>query len=299
VVVLAAPCVSDGGIVPEASAEIGAAVFELEGVGFVRDGRQILADVDWRILPGERFALLGPNGCGKSTLLKLAIGTLWPTTGSIRRLGEERLDLRAFRRRIGWITDAVAEQIPPAESAVDTVLSGIFGQLGLTLYSGMDIGRRDRERAAGLLEQFGCGGLVGREFGTLSQGEKRKVLVARALVADPLCLVLDEPCSGMDPGARERFLAWLGGCLRGAAGPAVVLVTHHVEEILPEFGGTLVLRGGRVLARGRTAEVVTAETLEALYDARLEALVAGGGRFWPVWNGGPSQAGRQTAGGRT
>lgn len=289
----------NAGLVTRAATEPSPALFELEGVGFARDGRAILSDVDWRILPGERWALLGPNGCGKSTLLKLAIGMLWPTAGRIRRLGAERLDLRAFRRRIGWITDAVSEQVPAAERVLDTVLSGVFAQLGLTLFAGMEIRPRDRERAAGLLEQLGCGGLASRDFGTLSQGEKRKVLVARALVAEPLCLVLDEPCAGMDPGARERFLDWLAACLQGAAGPAVVLVTHHVEEILADFGGTLVLREGRVLARGPTTEVVTAAALESLYGARLDALVAGGGRLWPIWNGGPrppaaSDEGRDT-----
>lgn len=269
----------------------GPAVFELEGVGFDRQERPILAAVDWRLGQGERWALLGPNGCGKSTLLKLAIGMLWPTAGTIRRLGQERLDLREFRRRIGWLTDSTLEQIPPLETALDTVLSGLFAQLGLTLFTGMDIARRDRERAAGLLEQLGCGGLGDRHFGLLSQGEKRKVLVARALVAEPLCLVLDEPCAGMDPGARERFLAWLGGCLAGLDGPAVILVTHHVEEILPEFRGTLVLREGRVLASGPTPEVITPAALESLYGARIDRLEAGGGRFWPIWRGVPAAAG--------
>ena len=260
-------------------------LFELAGVGFTRSGRPILADVDWRIAAGERWAVLGPNGCGKSTLLKLAIGMLWPTSGTILRLGADRVDLRAFRRRIGWITDTVTEQVPAAEPVLDTVLSGRFAQLGLTLYEGMTIDDGDRRQAGRLLERLDCGGLVDRTFGVLSQGERRKVLIARALLADPLCLVLDEPCAGMDPGARERFLAWFGSLLRATAGPAVILVTHHIEEILPEFTGTLVLRDGRVLARGRSADVLTAATLESLYDARIDRLVACDGRTWPVWSG--------------
>lgn len=260
-------------------------LLELAGVGFARGARAILADVDWRIGAGERWAVLGPNGCGKSTLLKLAIGMLWPTSGAILRQGADRVDLRAFRRRVGWITDTTAEQVPPQEPVLDTVLSGRFAQLGLTLFEGMAIDDRDRLRAGRLLERLGCGGLVDRSFGMLSQGERRKVLVARALLADPLCLVLDEPCAGMDPGARERFLAWLGSMVRATAGPAVILVTHHIEEILPEFARTLVLRQGRVLARGGTADVLTPATLESLYDARIDRLVTCDGRTWPVWSG--------------
>ena len=261
-------------------------LFELEGVGFARSGNTILADVDWRIDDGERWAVLGPNGCGKSTLLKLALGMLWPTAGTIRRQGDEYTDLRSFWTRIGWVTDAVAGHIPADEPARDTVLSGKFGQLGLKLFQGMSLSMADQEAASRTLERLGCESLADRHFGVLSQGERRKVLVARALMANPLCVILDEPCDGMDPGARERFLAWLGGCLRQDPGTATILVTHHMEEILPEFTHTLVLRQGRVLARGRTADVLTPETLEPLYDARLARLERSGGRVWPIWAGG-------------
>lgn len=260
-------------------------LFDLDGVGFARAGRDILADVDWRVAAGERWAVLGPNGCGKSTLLKLAIGMLWPTSGAIRREGEEYVDLPAFRRRIGWITDTVAGDVPPEESARDTVLSGLFGQLGLRLFHGMSLTGTDREAAEAMLERLGCGTHADRPFGVLSQGERRKVLVARALIAAPICLILDEPCAGMDPGARERFLAWLGDCLRQAAGPATILVTHHMEEILPEFGSTLLLREGRVLACGPTPDVLTRETLEPLYGARLDRVERAAGRTWPIWAG--------------
>jgi len=263
-----------------------APLFELDRVGFARAGRDILADVDWRVAAGERWAVLGPNGCGKSTLLKLAIGMLWPTAGTILRQGEEYIDLPSFWSRIGWITDTVAGQIPADEPARDTVLSGKFGQLGLKLFHGMSLSVADHEAANETLERLGCGPLADRPFGVLSQGERRKVLVARALCAHPLCLILDEPCDGMDPGARERFLAWLGGCLRQDGGPTTILVTHHMEEILPEFTHTLVLRNGRVLACGRTGDVLVRETLEPLYEARLDRLERAGGRVWPIWAGG-------------
>lgn len=260
-------------------------LFDLQGVGFHRQGRDILAGIDWRIAAGERWAVLGPNGCGKSTLLHLAIGTLWPTSGTIRRQGEPFIDLPAFRRRIGWITDAVVGQVPTDEPAMRTVLSGRFGQVGLKLFPGMSLTDADHAAAAALLRRLDCAPLAERPFGLLSQGERRKVLVARALIANPLCLVLDEPCAGMDPGARERFLGWLGGLLRSPGGPATILVTHHMEEILPEFERTLVLRQGRLLASGPTVNVLSRDLLQDLYGTRLDRLERSGGRMWPIWSG--------------
>lgn len=258
-------------------------LLDLAGVSLERDGRAIVDRVDWRVMPGERWALLGPNGSGKSTLLKLAVGQLWPTAGRIERVGKEYQDLRSLWRRIGLVAETVAREIPADEPAIDTVTSGLLAQLGLEFYVGMEPSEADRERARVELDRVGCAELADRPFGVLSQGERQKVLVARASVADPLLLVLDEPCDGMDPGARERFLGWLASRLRAADTPAVVLVTHHVEEILPEFERTLVLREGRVLGHGQTAEVLTRGLYESLYDTRLERLERAGGRVWPIW----------------
>lgn len=258
-------------------------VFALDAVGFHRDGRDILAEVTWRVDPGSRWAVLGPNGCGKSTLLGLVTGSLWPTAGTIRRQGADLVDLPSFWRRIGMVNEFVATRVPDDEPVRDTVLSGRFAQLGLTLFPGMEVTDDDRGHARRGLESAGCSHLADRPFGVLSQGEKRKVLIARALAAEPVCLVLDEPCAALDPGSRERFLGWLGDYLRRGDGPAVILVTHHVEEILPEFDRTLVLAAGRVLAVGPTADVLTQPTFETLYDTRLERLERVGGRHWPVW----------------
>lgn len=258
-------------------------LFDLVDVGFARDGRQIVDGATWRVMPGDRWALLGPNGAGKSTLLRLALGQIWPTSGLITRHGTEWLDLRDWWRRVGVVAEVVARQIPAQEPAIDTVLSGCLAQLGLKVFTGLEPSDTDRRRAAIALDGVGCGHLAGRPFGVLSQGERQKVLVARALAADPLLLVLDEPCAGMDPGARERFLTWLGSHLPARGGPAVVLVTHHVEEILPVFDRTLVMREGRVIAAGPTADVLTAELFERLYDTRLDRLERAGGRCWPIW----------------
>jgi iron complex transport system ATP-binding protein len=258
-------------------------LFSLDDVVLERGGRAIIDRVSWRVMPGERWAILGPNGSGKSTLLKLAVGQLWPTTGRIERLGREYQDLRALWRRIGLVAEEVAREIPPDEPALDTVTSGCMAQLGLEFYVGMEPTDAERARAAVELDRVGCAALAGRAFGTLSQGERQKVMVARALVADPLVLVFDEPCAGMDPGARERFLGWLGDHLREVDAPAVVLVTHHVEEILPAFGRTLVLRGGAVLASGPTPEVLSQEVFEKLYGTKLVRLERSAGRAWPIW----------------
>lgn len=266
-------------------------LFDLADVGFERDGRRIIDGVNWQVFPGERWALLGPNGSGKSTLLKLAIGQLWPSTGRIERLGKEYQDLRDLWRRIGLVAEGVAREIPADEPALDTVVSGTLAQLGLKFFVGMEPSEADRARGLEELERVGCAALADRPFGVLSQGERQKVMVARALIADPLLLVFDEPCDGMDPGARERFLGWLGEHLRGGAGPAVVMVTHHIEEILPAFERTIVLKAGRVLAAGTTGAVLTQPVFESLYDTRLERLERAGGRAWPIW-GDPMEAPR-------
>jgi len=258
-------------------------LFDLDRVSLERDGRPIIDAADWRVMPGERWALLGPNGSGKSTLLRLAVGQLWPSAGRVERLGKEYQDLRALWRRFGLVADTVARDIPPHEPALDTVTSGCLAQLGLTFFVGMEPSAADRARARDELERVGCLHLADRPFGVLSQGERQKVMVARALVADPLLLVFDEPCDGMDPGARERFLDWLGTHLRAPGAPAVILVTHHVEEILPAFERTLVLREGRVLASGATAGILTQDLFERLYDTRLDRLERAGGRVWPIW----------------
>ena len=258
-------------------------LFDLADVALERDGRRIIDGASWRLLPGERWALLGPNGSGKSTLLELALGRLWPSEGRIERVGREYQDLRELWRRIGLVADKVAREIPADEPALDTVTSGCMAQLGLKFFVGMEPSEADRDRARAELARVGCEALADRPFGVLSQGERQKVMVARALVADPLLLVFDEPCDGMDPGARERFLDWLGHHLHEAGAPAVILVTHHVEEILPAFGKTLVLREGRVLASGPTGAILTQELFERLYDTRLDRLEHAGGRVWPIW----------------
>lgn len=271
-----------------------------ESVGYRQRGVEILTDINWQLVSGQHWAVLGPNGSGKTTLLKIACGYLWPTDGRVLRLGEELLDLSELRRSIGWISSGMIAEIPPADTALETVVSGRLGQVGLKRFPEYGPAEADFADAAAELARLGCESLTEKPFGVLSQGERQQVLIARARMAKPLLLVLDEPCAGMDPGVRERFLAWLNERLNdearmtndGSANvasdirhsvPTTVLVTHHIEEIVPGIQNTLILSGGRVRAMGRTADVVTKENIESVYRTRLARIEASSGRLWPIW----------------
>jgi iron complex transport system ATP-binding protein len=240
-------------------------------------------DVSWRLAAGDRWAVLGPNGSGKSTLLRIACGYIWPTSGVVRRLGEELIDLRELRRSIGWVSSELPAQIPPRERAVETVVSGKYAQLGLKALGDLRPTKADFAAARQLLEQMGCGDLAEKPFGVLSQGERQQALVARARMVDPLLIVLDEPCAGMDPGVRERFLSWLDNEAAAGQRAALVFVTHHVEEIMPRFDQTLMMDSGRIVAAGATCEVVTAQRLAQAYRVEVERIEQSSGRLWPIW----------------
>jgi iron complex transport system ATP-binding protein len=255
---------------------------ELRDVSYVADGKRILHSINWTVRQGEHWAILGPNGSGKTTLLKLACGYLWPNAGGvILRKGKELTHLPELRKSIGWVTTALASEIPTQEPAINTVVSGKFAQIGYLGGIWGQAGTHDYACARRYLEELGCSHVVEQEFGTLSQGEQQKVLIARARMTKPYLIILDEPCAGMDPGARERFLA----SLRKVGGrkliPALIYVTHHIEEILPLFRHTLVLRDGEVLYAGQTRRVLRHDVLEDLYRVSL-SVVKRKGRYWPV-----------------
>lgn len=263
-----------------------APLIELEHIGFRRQQADILVDVSWRLERQQHWAVLGPNGCGKTTMLRIACGYLWPTSGLVRRLGEELVDLGALRRSIGWVAADLAPKIPPSELAIETVVSGRLAQVGLRHIGELQPTEADFAAARELLQSMRCGDLADKPFGVLSQGERQQTLVARARMVDPLLIVLDEPCAGMDPGVRERFLAWLDQLAASATSPSLILVTHHVEEIMPSFESTLVMQAGRIAAAGPTGDVVTAAMLESLYGIAVERLDKSAGRLWPIWRAG-------------
>ncbi|MGI5213507.1 ABC transporter ATP-binding protein [Plantactinospora sp. CA-290183] len=243
-------------------------VIDLDGVAVLRSGSPLLRDVTWRVELDERWVVLGPNGAGKTTLLNLASGRLHPTSGHVHVLGERvgRTDLAELRTRIGLTTAALAERIPADERVRDVVLTAAWSVVGRwrEQYDEMD-----EARARGLLGQLGVEALADRVYGTLSEGERKRVQIARALMTDPELLLLDEPAAGLDLGGREDLVARLAELAQDPDAPALVLVTHHVEEIPPGFTHALLLREGGVVAQGPLTETVTGEHLSKTFGVPL------------------------------
>jgi iron complex transport system ATP-binding protein len=251
-------------------------ILKVQGLRVDRGQTQILRGIDWRVRRGEHWAILGPNGCGKTSLLRAITGYLSPSDGEVCLLGRTygEADWRDLRLEIGIVTSALQASIPPAEAALETVVSGRYAQLDLWARPT----RADTAAAKGLLRRVGAAHLRRRAWAHLSQGERQRVLIARALMARPRLLILDEPCAGLDPVAREEFLQFLGTLARRRGGPSLVLVTHHAEEIMPAFTHALLLREGRVFASGPRARVVTSRALSGAFGARM-ALRASRGRY--------------------
>lgn len=249
------------------------AILEVNHLRVARGHTTILHDVSWRVGRGEHWVILGANGSGKTSMLKALTGFLSPTAGEFTVLGQRygASDWRELRLQIGVVTSAFALSIPPSEIARDTVVSGKYAQLDLW-HAGT---RADHAAAERLLRAGGLGALVKREWAYLSQGERQRVLIARALMARPKLLILDEPCAGLDPVAREKFLRYVDQLARRRGAPALVLVTHHVEEIMPAFTHALMLRSGRVLAAGPVRRVLTSANLAATFDAPLRLARSG------------------------
>ena len=243
-------------------------VLDLAGVSVVRDGTPVLDQVDWTVREGERWVVLGPNGAGKTTLLQLAATTLFPTRGTVRVLGERlgAVDVFELRPRIGLSSAALADRIPSGERVLDVVVTASYAVMGRfrERYEAFD-----EARARRLLARFGVGRLADRRFGTLSEGERKRVQLCRALMPDPELLLLDEPAAGLDLGGREDLVRRLGGLAVDPAAPVLVLVTHHVEEIPPGFTHALLLRRGRVVSAGPVAAALSAATLSETFALPL------------------------------
>lgn len=234
-------------------------------VSWRRGGRPILNDVSWRVKEGEHWALIGLNGSGKTSLLNLITGYEWPSQGAIELLGERlgQVELRSLRQKIGWVSAALAERYRSQAdlSARDVVLSGKFGSIGLW----ERVSVADQEQADYLLSQISMAHRAHDPFQRLSSGEKQKVLLARAWMAKPKLIILDEPCTGLDLKAREELLASLERLGR-QNGPTMLYVTHHIEEIMPTFTHALLLKEGTVVAQGPKEEVLTAPLLSQTFD---------------------------------
>jgi iron complex transport system ATP-binding protein len=265
-------------------------VLDLTDVTVVRGGGRILDRVTWRIEEGQRWVVLGPNGAGKTTLLQIAAARMHPTSGSAEVLGERlgAVDVFELRPRIGLASAAFAETIPPGERVRDLVMSAGYAVTGRWREEYLSV---DRARAADLLARLGADDLAERTFGTLSEGERKRVQIARALMTDPELLILDEPAAGLDLGAREDLLGKLSAIARTPDGPVMVLVTHHVEEIPQATTHVLLMRNGQVVAAGPLDQVLTTPWLTATFGMPL-LLSEHSGRYFARALLPPAPAGR-------
>lgn len=242
-------------------------LLDIKGLNYNRN-KPILKGIDWQIQKGEHWAVLGPNGCGKTSLLQIILGYEAPSGGEFSVLGYQygEHDWRDLRPWLGWVSAATARRIEDSELVIDAVASGRKALLNYwTIPPASEL--RDARK---LMKQAGISHLEKRVWAMLSQGEKQRVLICRAMMARNRLLFLDEPCAGLDPVSRERFLLFLRNLLQSPKTPGLVLVTHHVEEIVPEISHVLVLRDGMVAAAGPRAKVMTSKVLSEAFDAPVE-----------------------------
>jgi iron complex transport system ATP-binding protein len=253
-------------------------VIRMAGVSVRRGATTLVADVDWSVELDERWVVLGPNGAGKTTLLKMAGAEMHPSDGTVDVLAERmgRTNVFELRPRIGLCSAAVAARVPGDERVLDVVVSAGYSVIGRWReeYDAMDT-----DRAAELLDLLGVEQLADRAFATLSEGERKRVIIARALMTDPELLLLDEPAAGLDLGGREDLVARLSTLALDPDAPASVLVTHHVEEIPPGFTHALLLREGGIVAQGLLDDVLTEDNLSKTFDQDLE-LQRSGDRYF-------------------
>ena len=246
-----------------------AAVVELVGVSIVRGGNKLLDDVNWTVDETERWVVIGPNGAGKTTVLQILAAQLHPTTGMAGLLDEVlgAVDVFDLRPRIGVTSAALADRIPKSERVSDVVVSAAYAVMGRWREQYDDA---DHARAAELMRQLRVDHLADRTFGTLSEGERKRVQIARALMTDPELLLMDEPAAGLDLTGREALVDTLADLCTDPAAPATVLVTHHVEEIPAGITHALLLKGGRVVAAGPIDDVLTGPLLSETFDLPLQ-----------------------------
>jgi iron complex transport system ATP-binding protein len=244
---------------------------------FTRDGVDILRELQWRVAAGEHWAVLGPNGAGKSSLLSIVAGYEWPSRGEVSVLGEVHgeCDMRALKERIGWVSSSLYSWLPARQSARQVAATGIHATIG----NWHELSPEDLIRADDALRRIGGYAFRNKRYGILSQGEKQRVMIARALVTRPELLILDEPCAGLDPGTRERLIDDVDRLCASKDGPTLILVSHHVEEIPTHATHALLLKDGHPLAAGPLHEVLTDALLTDLYEFPCQIKRANG-RYW-------------------
>ncbi|EWG11136.1 ABC transporter ATP-binding protein [Cytobacillus firmus] len=240
-------------------------ILSLDNVSWKRNGKQILDNVSWKVWEGEHWALLGLNGSGKTTILQMITGYLWPNGGQVSVLGNlyGKTNIPELRKSIGWVSTSLDDkfQFRPSDSALEIVLSGKFASIGLY----QEITQQDLDKAKDLMHQFNIGHVQNQTLTSLSQGEKRKAMIARALMASPKLLILDEPCNGLDIYSKEELLASIEKMAAQPDGPTILYVTHHIEEIVPSISHTMLLKDGKVIAQGSKRHTLTDQLLEETF----------------------------------
>ena len=242
-------------------------ILSVTGLRIERDGTVILHDVNWRVERGQHWVILGANGSGKTSLLSALTGYLMPTAGEISLLGETygRSDWRELRKKIGLVSSSIRQMMADDEPALQTVASGKYAMIDFW----GEVSRAEKIQARKLLRQVECEYLAERPWLVLSQGERQRVLIGRALMARPRVLILDEPCAGLDPAAREHFLQFIQRLGQHKNSPTLIFVTHHVEEIMPVFSHVLLLKSGTLLAAGEKGAALNSRTLSDAFNARM------------------------------
>lgn len=248
-------------------------ILRVEKLSISRDGTSILSAINWTVHPGEHWVILGSNGSGKTSLLSALTGYLTPSSGSISLLGETfgETDWRKLRERVGIVSSSIRQKVPDWDPGELVVIGGKYAMLD---YWG-PIKKSDRLEARNAMERAECIHLAKRDWGVLSQGERQRILIARALMAKPDVLILDEPCAGLDPVAREKFLDFLERLIPSPGAPSVLFVTHHVEEIIPALTHALLISKGEVFAFGSKDTVLTTKNLSLAFDANVSLRRAG------------------------
>ena len=254
------------------------ALLSLTGVEVMREGRTILGPLDFAVNEGERWVILGPNGAGKTTLLQLLAALIHPTRGDVRILGERMgsVDVFELRPRIGFTSSAMLELLPADEKVIDIVLTSAYAIAGRWIE---DYDLWDESRAKALLTTFGVRELGERTFGTLSEGEKKRVQISRALMADPEVLLLDEPAAGLDLGGREDILQRITSYTSDDNAPATIIVTHHIEEIPAGTTHALLLKNGKALYAGSISDVLTETNINEVFGVNI-SLTFNGRRYF-------------------
>ncbi|MDR6551619.1 ABC transporter ATP-binding protein [Paenibacillus qinlingensis] len=243
-------------------------VIEMNEIGWHRDNKIILEEINWQVAKDEHWAILGLNGSGKTTLLNMINGYIWPTKGQLSVLGHPfgSVDIRELRKSIGWVSSSLQEKLYASDRTQHVVISGKHASIGL--YDKPS--EEDYDRARAYMQQLSCLHLYDRTYQSCSQGEKQKLLIARALMASPKLLILDEATNGLDFLSREALLSSISELVKSPNAPTLLFVTHHIEEILPVFGKTLLIRRGGVFAKGDSREVLTSDSLSSFFETSVE-----------------------------